>query len=375
MPDISKLSRHRTSRRSRLAAAFASLTAAAALTALPAAPAQAQAQAQAQVRDHSLKCAVHALSVRITDPGPADQILWGQLCFRGSTEPSAVQLLVHGATYNHTYWDSPVGNGYYSYVQAVTAAGYATFNVDRIGAGNSSHPASTAVNITGGVVSLHDAITALRSGTADGHAFARVVIVAHSLGSYETWVEVATYHDVDAVIVSGALHGISPGAPSTFFGQDSYPAANDPKFAGSGLDAGYLTTRPGTRQSVFYTPATTDPAAVASDEANKDTATGSEAAGTAPLFSLPPAQSPSYQIAVPTLSISGTDDYFHCPGVTAYSCDDPASVRAFEAQYYQPAAHLKIVMMPYTGHALALSTTAPATDAVMIAFALSAVAP
>lgn len=38
-----------------------------------------------------------------------------------------MQLLVHGATYNHLYWDFPHGPGYYSYVDAATAAGYATF--------------------------------------------------------------------------------------------------------------------------------------------------------------------------------------------------------------------------------------------------------
>ncbi len=365
MPETGKLKRRWTSRRTRLAAASACLIGAAAL--LPAAPAQASGS--------TLKCAVHTVSVRVTDPGTADQTLWGKLCYRGSVEPSAVQILVAGATYNHTYWDFPVGNGYYSYVQAATAAGYATFDVDRIGIGNSSHPASTSVTIPAAAVSLHDAITALRHGTVDGHSFAHVIIVGHSLGSYETWGEVATYHDVDAVIVTGALHGVNPAAPSTYYGMDSYTATSDPKFANSGLDAGYLTTKPGIRESVFYDTSTMDPAVVTADEANKDTVTGSEAAGTGPLFSLPPDQAPSHQITVPTLSVSGTNDWFHCPGVTQYDCNDSASVRAFEAQFYQPAAHVQIAMIPSTGHVLALSTTSPATDAVMLAFARSVVCP
>lgn len=369
MPEIEKPIRRRTARRSRLAATSACLVAAAAFTAQAAAPAQAQTDGS------TLTCAAHTLSVRIADPGPADQTLWGELCYRGAAEPGTVQLLVAGATYNHEYWDFPADNGYYSYVQAATAAGYATFDVDRIGIGNSSHPASTSVTMNAATVSLHDTITALRGGAADGHAFSHVIIVGHSLGSYETWNEVAAYHDVDAVIITGALHGVNPAAPSTFFGQDSYSAVDDPKFAGSGLDAGYLTTKPGVRQSVFYDTATADPAIVAADEANKDTVTSSEAAGTGPLFRLAPTQAPSYQITVPTLSISGAEDFFHCPGVTAYDCNNPASVQAFESQYYQPAAHLQVVLIPSTGHVLALSQTAPATDAVMIAFALSNVAP
>ena len=32
-------------------------------------------------------CSVHNLQVAIADPGPADQTLWGQLCYRGQQEP------------------------------------------------------------------------------------------------------------------------------------------------------------------------------------------------------------------------------------------------------------------------------------------------
>ena len=79
----------------------------------------------------------------------------------------------------------PYGNGYYSYVDAATAAGYATFDIDRIGAGNSSHPPSAASTLTAGAVALHDAVTALRSGAVDGHAFRHVIAVGHSIGSVE----------------------------------------------------------------------------------------------------------------------------------------------------------------------------------------------
>ena len=212
-------------------------------------------------------CSAYNLPVRIADPGPADQTLWGQLCYRGDREPGTVQLLVHGATYNHLYWNFPYGNGYYSYVDAATAAGYATFDIDRIGAGNSSHPPSASLDLTAGAVALHDAVTALRSGAVDGHAFRHVIAVGHSIGSVEIWLEAARYHDVDAVIVTGALHALSPDIGA--LQSDLYPAADDPAFAGSGLDPGYLTTLPGTRESLFYDPATANPAVVAVDEASK----------------------------------------------------------------------------------------------------------
>jgi pimeloyl-ACP methyl ester carboxylesterase len=74
---------------------------------------------------------------------------------------------------------------------------------------------------------------------------------------------------------------------------------------------------------------------------------------------------------VPVLVVVGADDGLFCLGVTVYNCASAASVRGFESQYYAPAAQLKVVVIPDTGHALALSTTVPVTDAVMIGWSLS----
>jgi pimeloyl-ACP methyl ester carboxylesterase len=321
----------------------------------------------------ALTCSAHIVPVAIADPGPADQSMWGQLCYRGQHEPAAVQVLVPGATYNHLYWNFPYGDGYYSYVDAVTAAGYATFAIDPIGQGNSSHPQGADVTLSAEAVALHDVITALRSGALDGHSFGHVMAVGHSIGSVDAWLEAADYDDVDAVIVTGALHAISPDISG--LEGDLYPAAFDPKFAGSNLDTEYLTTEPGTRGSIFYTSPTADADVVAVDEANKDTVTVPVLAGATSLLSLPPAQQPSDQISVPVLVVVGEDDGLFCTGVTEYNCANSASVKSFESQYYSPSAHLKVVVIPGTGHDLALSTTAPITDAVMIAWSLSVAAP
>ena len=96
-------------------------------------------------------------------------------------------------------------------------------------------------------------MTALRSGAVGGHAFAKVIMVGHSLGSFETWAEDAAYHDVNAVIITGALHQLSPVAAQQA-AVDLYPAVDDPKFADSGLDPGYLTTVPGTPRVAVLRP-------------------------------------------------------------------------------------------------------------------------
>ncbi|MFG2007413.1 alpha/beta hydrolase [Spirillospora sp. NPDC048911] len=308
--------------------------------------------------DAAPNCTTHELKVRLADPGPADQTLWGRLCYPGGARPGTVQLLVHGSTYNHSYWDFPTGDGRYSYVRAAVGAGHATFNVDRIGNGASSHPLSTRLGPEAGAVALHDAITALRSGSLDGHAFSRVAWVGHSLGSFHAWYEIPRYRDVDAAILTGSLHAINPEA-----GTIVHPAAQDPKFADSGLDPGYVTTRPGTRD-FFYDPATSDPKVIAADETGKDVGT---------LTGGPPLPAPM-DIRVPVLLVSGRRDRGQCVNVTQYDCADPASVARWESQYYPPEARLTVTMIPGTGHDLALSTTAPVTDAIMLGWLRSSLA-
>lgn len=165
------------------------------------------------------QCSAHTLAVRISDPGAATETLRGWLCHPRGHRPGTVQLLVHGATYNHRYWDFPVGGGYYSYVRAATAAGYATFNVDRVGAGDSSHPPAVLLDPAAGAVALHDVVSALRAGSLDGHAFRHVVWVGHSLGSNHAWYVPDTGHDLalsttapatDAIMLRWAPATIAP---------------------------------------------------------------------------------------------------------------------------------------------------------------------
>jgi pimeloyl-ACP methyl ester carboxylesterase len=81
--------------------------------------------------------------------------------------------------------------------------------------------------------------------------FGKVIVVGHSLGSVVAWQEAITYGDVDGLIVTGAAHSLSSRfqAAST---TGLHRASNDPAFAARGLDAGYLTTTPGVRASLFY---------------------------------------------------------------------------------------------------------------------------
>jgi pimeloyl-ACP methyl ester carboxylesterase len=253
-------------------------------------------------------CRDYPIPVAVEDGGLPQAAVFGQLCYVGSRMPNTVQLLVHGITTNHLYWDFPLNNAYYSYVHAATAAGYATFNVDRLGAGASSRPASTAVTISTGTAALHSVIQQLRSGAAVGHSFSRVLWVGHSFGAMLAWTEVSTYHDVDGVIVTGALHKISPSFVQNALATATMPANLDPLFAPLGLDPGYLTTIPGTRGNLLYFAPTADPRVIAVDEANKDTGYAGRAGNWLAAY-------PGATAGYVTLALD------HCPGAR---CDRPA---------------------------------------------------
>ena len=197
--------------------------------------------------------------------------------------PTTVQLLLHGATYRGVYWDFPYQPERYSYVQALVADGYATLDIDRLGFGSSSHPLSPLVTMETGAHAIHQVIQAARNGTIGAQAAGSrgrgrlggrvsgrfVIVVGHSHGTVIAWREAAAYHDIDGLIATGNTHMVSPTVGLNI-AIHLYPASMDPQFANSGLDPGYLTSRPGDR-GVFYQANDADPNVMAADEATKDT--------------------------------------------------------------------------------------------------------
>src|SRR5690242_1075494 len=59
----------------------------------------------------------------------------------GSPRGGPLQVAVHGATYDHRYWDFPsTGGRDYSYVAYMVEHGYAVLAVDCLAAGESDRP-------------------------------------------------------------------------------------------------------------------------------------------------------------------------------------------------------------------------------------------
>lgn len=297
--------------------------------------------------------------------------IYGELCNPARGASRTVQLLIPGATYGHSYWDFPYEPQTYSYVDSMNAAGYSTFNIDRIGTGLSSHPNLSLVNVTlqTNAYVVHEIVQDLRGGQIGNQSFARVLLVGHSLGSAVVWLEAGTYHDVNGVIITGMLHLPNAVGLAHLFAT-LYPADLDPHFAGAGYGMGYLTTEPGTREGDFYYAPGVDPNVVATDEATKETATVGEIASFAPLL----VDGISAQITVPVLLVVGQQDATMC-GLLATNCSSAATVLQAEAPYYAPQAQLKAVVIANSGHDLTLHESAPLYFAATLAWALQYVAP
>jgi len=277
---------------------------------------------------------------------------------------TTVQLLIHGASYNHNYWDFGTTDGVKSYARDVAAHGFPTFALDSMGSGNSSHPSSDQITVQAVAYVEHQIVQALRNGSIAGVPFGKVIIVGHSLGSTAVWEEAISYGDVDGVIITGAAHSLA-NAFVNFSPPPFYPAMDDPKFANSGLDKGYLTTVPGDRSALFYSSPDRDPAVVAQDEQRKDVFTIAELATGVQLVT----SKATLAIHVPVLTMLGSNDLTTCGRSTQggnFDCSSGAAVAEQEAPFYSPQARIHGCVVPDSGHSmsLAINNRLQAADAV-----------
>lgn len=279
------------------------------------------------------------------------------LCYQ-QTPGSVVQVLVHGGTYGHIYWDFPCAacqTENYSYVQYMAQSGYTTFNYDRLGYGQSDHPLPELVTVQMAAYVLSQLMTDLKTGAYGLPTFQKTILVGHSIGSAIVLDEAtdATLTRPDAVILSGFLHFLDTVKLSLFL-TDLHPALLDPDPRLNGLLPGYLTTVPGTRSQIFYDTSDVDPNVLAEDEATKETVTDSEVVTT---FTTIATSIISQQINVPVLEAVGQFDNLFCLGT--FNCTNSISVQNYEAPFFSPAAQLQVIVIPQAGHDLNLQENGP----------------
>ncbi|MBO2451253.1 alpha/beta hydrolase [Actinomadura barringtoniae] len=312
------------------------------LAAGPAAPARA-----------TQTCSTVTVPAALTEGGPANQTISGELCTPATYAGGVhrVDVLVHGATYDHRYWDWPQDPGTYSYVKKTTDAGRAAFAYDRPGDGASTRPASASLSVAADAYVLHQLVQNLR-----GQGFSQVTVVGHSMGSMVAIKEVGAYGDADRLVVTGVVHPPALGQGAVITVGSFYPAALDPAFAGQVLDPGYLTTRPGTRAGAFYDTGTADPSVIAYDEAHKDLVSAVELADAGVRLATPAGLNDTNAVHAHTLVVVGREDTSYC-GVLL-DCSQDSNVRTNELPYYSSAASVSAAAIADTGHDLTLHPSA-----------------
>jgi pimeloyl-ACP methyl ester carboxylesterase len=132
----------------------------------------------------------------------------GFLYYNGSYRNRPLQVLVHGGTYNHKYWDIPAINGNsYSYARFMAENGYALLAIDQLGDGESSKPDGDFVTLNETASSIHQVLVQMRGvNNPLGYAFQQIVLVGHSFGSINSILVQGVYHDADALVVTALGH-------------------------------------------------------------------------------------------------------------------------------------------------------------------------
>ena len=291
------------------------------------------------------------------------QSLYGRLCVPAGGAKT-VAVLVPGASYDSAYWNSSYDWSQLSFVHAMNNAGYATLDIDRLGTGRSSHPLSALITSTTQATTVHQVIQDLRTGSRT-QAFSTVLLGGHSVGSAISIIEAGTYHDVDGVLVTGLSHGINPLGAAAILAT-LVPADLDSKFAGLGLDPGYLTTDPGTRYNSFQAPGPYIAGIADMDESTKDVFTPGEVVDTVLIGVV---STYSKLINVPTMLVMGQDDPAFCGGLLAPNCSSAASLLAGEGRYYSAAAQLHTYVVDDWGHSINYAPNSPGYQAAVIAWA------
>ena len=233
------------------------------------------APSSAQDLGNSVK--VDRLEFPVTLPDGSNHTVVGYLYYHGSFRDRPLQVLVHGATYNHTYWDFGTVNGAgYSYARYMAAPErkYAVLAIDQLAAGESSRPADgLGVTLLETATALKQVIDRMRSGDNPlGYAFTRIVLVGHSAGSINAIFVQAVWQSADALVVTAARHTTSLPLSSGI----QIVAPFVPILAA----LPYFALPPDLRAGLFYYPDGADPAVIAADNASADVWTGGQVTST-----------------------------------------------------------------------------------------------
>lgn len=250
----------------------------------------------------------------------------GYLYYQGSLKNRPVQILSHGITYNHGYWDLPeVGGQDYSYARYMARRNYAVLALDLPGAGESDRLDGDALNLAESASALHQVAQHLKA-TAEKNTFEKLIYVGHSNGALISTFAQALYGDAQAVVNTGWLNT-----------QHSVPV--DGSVLVELLNQGPYIRIPGEmRGALFYDAAHSDPEVVAYDNEVADTVTRGQFGDLLTMLTYPELI-PAGDIRVPVMVQLGDMDLVAS-----------ASYAVEEAKMYPRAPSVWVDTLVNTGH-------------------------
>jgi pimeloyl-ACP methyl ester carboxylesterase len=309
--------------------------------------------------------------VTLTDNTHAD--LRGFQCIPTLRLPPRTDLLLlHGGTYNSSYWSWPDDPAVRSTVWSALAAGYAVTAIDRLGYGISSHPLSGLNTFTQQGWTLHQVVAQLKV------RYTSVVGVGHSFGSAQLVNQAATYpQDYAALVVTGSGSKVSAATTAATHTAFSAAATVWPRRF-SPLDPGYLTnTTAAGRLLTVYTPGFASPGMVQFDWTTEDTLTlGEITSRPATLNAL------TATIRVPVLLLDGQHDAHYCDNSQAPApnetnlddCSSGAALYTAEKPNYL-AACFTAGVVPRSGHDLTTEEGAATANRDIVSWVRETISP
>lgn len=272
----------------------------------------------------------------------AEGSIAGTLCIPVGAQ--RLLVLIPGFTYDRSYYDLPVGDGRYSFTRAMTAAGEATFAIDRLGTGKSWRPPSRMLTYDNHVTAVGQVVTAIRSRAAE-FAARSLVLVGHSFGSRVSYGVASAHPDaVDAVVATSLRQNWVSDVALTVSPLVTRRANEDPKFSGLGLDDGYVTAAPGRRATFFNLANLDDPGVLDADEQHRDVGGELE-----PVTAREAITSESNGVNVPVMVMVGSADLITC-GPASVECPSESAVAERERALFGPRAQVAAAIMTGSGH-------------------------
>jgi pimeloyl-ACP methyl ester carboxylesterase len=254
----------------------------------------------------------------------------GYLYYKGTFHHRRLQVLVHGLTYTHAYWDLPsFGGRSYSYARYMAEKNYAVLALDLPGTGESSRPDGDFLDLTQTAESVHQVIAEMRTpGGVFATPFHRIALVGHSNGAITSTVVQGTNGDADALV-------------NTAFAFTPHPIPPDPAEIAALLGSPYVTFPSSMRTELFYDLPTSDPAMIDFDNGVvADTTTRGQFMGVLTVSSDP--------------SLAGIADVTSPVLIQLADRDvlEPASYAAADAALYTSAESVTTAVVTDSGHSL-----------------------